>query len=67
MGRLRRSRTHKAIKHIKKQFRTRRRIKDLDQIHEDLQKIKAGKKLVDDSQESMELPGMGEFHCIECA
>lgn len=70
MGRLRRSRTHKGIKHTKKQFRTRRRARDLDQVHEDLQRIKDGKKpelLMKDSDSMLELPGMGDHYCTECA
>ena len=68
MGRLRRSRVHKNIKDFKKKCRTRKRTKDLDQIHEDLKEvnltkiqIKAGVKDVDD------LPGGGQYYCIHCA
>ena len=70
MGRLRRSRTHKGIKHTKKQFRTRRRARDLDQIHEDLKSIKEGRKpapLPADDDSALELPGMGNHYCTECA
>ncbi|PFX13924.1 Zinc finger protein 593 [Stylophora pistillata] len=43
MGRLRRKRMHKNDKHLKKKYRTRRRTKDLDQIHEDMQPMNAAK------------------------
>ena len=36
---------HKNIKDIKKKYRTRRRTKDLDQIHDDLKSPDAGKAL----------------------
>ena len=68
MGRLRRSRVHKNIKDFKKKCRTRKRTKDLDQIHEDLKeenrteiRIKSGVKDIDD------LPGGGQYYCIHCA
>lgn len=68
MGRLRRSRVHKNIKDFKKKCRTRKRTKDLDQIHEDLKEenptkiqIKSGVKDPDD------LPGGGQYYCIHCA
>ena len=68
MGRLRRSRVHKNIKDFKKKCRTRKRTKDLDQIHEDLKErnsteiqMKSGVTDVDD------LPGGGQYYCIHCA
>lgn len=65
MGRLRRSRVHKNIKDNKKSFRTRRRKKDLDQIHQDLKPEKAAKLLSQDVDP--DLPGLGQFYCLECA
>ncbi|XP_020616599.1 zinc finger protein 593-like [Orbicella faveolata] len=65
MGRLRRKRMHKNDKHLKKKYRTRRRTKDLDQIHEDMQPKNAAKLK---SQEcDMDLPGSGQYYCIHCA
>lgn len=65
MGRLRRKRMHKNDKHLKKKYRTRRRTKDLDQIHEDMQPKNVAKLK---SQEcDMDLPGSGQYYCIHCA
>lgn len=65
MGRLRRKRMHKNDKHLKKKYRTRRRTKDLDQIHEDMQPQNAAKLK---SQEcDMDLPGAGQYYCVQCA
>ncbi|XP_065912604.1 zinc finger protein 593-like isoform X2 [Dysidea avara] len=63
MGRLRRKRMHKNIKDIKRKFRTRRRTKDIDQIHEDMKPANAEKLLQDDP----DLPGSGQHYCISCA
>lgn len=63
MGRLRRKRMHKNIKDIKKKYRTRRRMKDIDQIHEEMQPKKTGKLQAEDS----DLPGSGQHYCIHCA
>ncbi|EDO34998.1 predicted protein, partial [Nematostella vectensis] len=65
MGRLRKKRMHSNDKHLKKKYRTRKRTKDLDQIHEDLKPVKAAKLL---SQEvDTDLPGCGQFYCLQCA
>lgn len=54
---------HKNIKDTKKKFRTKRRTKDMDQIHADLkQSAKLKNQPVD-----YELPGAGQFYCVECA
>jgi len=63
MGRLRRKRMHKNIKDIKRKFRTRRRTKDIDQIHEDMKPANAERLL----QEDPDLPGSGQHYCISCA
>ena len=63
MGRLRRKRMHKNIKDIKKKYRTRRRTKDIDQIHEDMQPKNTGKLQTEDP----DLPGSGQHYCINCA
>eukprot|EP00047_Mylnosiga_fluctuans_P011268 m.20339 g.20339 ORF g.20339 m.20339 type:complete len:142 (+) comp3523_c0_seq1:1752-2177(+) len=64
MGRLRRKRIHKNIKDIKKKYRTRRKTKDLDQIHEDLkpENVEAVVKAPIDG----DLPGFGQFYCVHC-
>lgn len=65
MGRLRRSRTHKAIKDIKKKFRTRRRTKDLDVIHAE---INDPEKLAALQTQPIDpdMPGLGQYYCVEC-
>ena len=56
---------HKNDKHLKKKYRTKRRTKDLDQIHVDMQPKNAAKLK---SQElDMDLPGAGQYYCIQCA
>lgn len=65
MGRLRRKRVHKNDKHLKKKYRLKRRTKDLDQIHVDMQPKNAAKLK---SQElDVDLPGAGQYYCIQCA
>lgn len=50
---------------LRKKFRTRRRKRDLDQIHVDMQPKNAAKLK---SQElDMDLPGAGQHYCIQCA
>jgi len=46
--------------------KTRRRLRDLDQIHADL---KSPKHLADhkNSKAEEDLPGLGQFYCVECA
>ena len=61
VGKYRRSRTHKGIKDTYKKFRLKRRPKDLDQIHEGLQKAAQVPPLEDEN-----LPGLGRFACVEC-
>lgn len=55
-----------AIRGINSKSKTRRRVRDLDQVHSDLRDAKhlsqyKDTKAVDD------LPGLGEHYCIECA
>lgn len=65
MGRLRRKRTHKNDKHLKKKYRTKRRTKDLDQIHDDMVPEQAAKLL--SQKVDTDLPGCGQFYCLQCA
>lgn len=64
MGRLRRSRTHRAIRDVKRTARTRVRTRDLDLIHGDLagdvEKLK-------NQPLNPDLPGLGQHYCVECA
>ncbi|XP_062511515.1 zinc finger protein 593-like [Corticium candelabrum] len=65
MGRVRRKRVHKNIKDTKRKFRTRRRTKDIDQIHDDMKAENATKLLEQPPDAS--LPGLGQHYCLECA
>ncbi|KAJ3120232.1 Bud site selection protein 20 [Nowakowskiella sp. JEL0407] len=64
---------HHGIRDVKRGTRTKRRTKDLDQIHESIVKtglipaindIAAAQSPAIDPDET--LPGMGQFHCIHC-
>jgi bud site selection protein 20 len=63
MSRVRHKRTHKEKRAEYRAHRTRRRTRDLDQIHEDL---KEKEKYLNQALNE-ELPGLGQFYCIECA
>ncbi|GJJ73854.1 bud site selection protein 20 [Entomortierella parvispora] len=65
MGRLRRSRVHKGIRDIQRKYRTKRYMRDLDQIHGDIQPENAAK--FEKPELDPELPGLGQFYCIPCA
>jgi len=56
---------HKNIKDIKKKYRTKRRTKDLDQIHEDLRPENADRLRNQDIDH--DLPGSGQHYCLTCA
>jgi bud site selection protein 20 len=69
-GGYRRSRTHKAKKAFKRQFRTADRAKDLDQIQEELEKKAQGittfANEVEEYSDADELPGGGKYFCQGC-
>ena len=65
MGIYRRSRTHKGIKDLSKKCRLRRLTKDLDQIEQDL--IPGNKDRLLKEVISEDLPGGGQFLCVECS
>lgn len=73
-GGYRKSRTHKAKKAFKRQFRTCSRAKDIDQIQEELDKKLFGitsysteQKQEDNSfSDDEQLPGGGNFYCQSC-
>ncbi|KAF9423487.1 hypothetical protein BGZ94_008258 [Podila epigama] len=65
MGRLRRSRVHKGIRDIQRKYRTKRYMRDIDQIHADIQPENASK--FENRELDPELPGQGQFYCIQCA
>lgn len=56
---------HKKISHLHKIYKTKRKTKDHDQIHEDL-KLKNALKLLN-QQVDHDLPGDGQNYCIHCA
>ena len=67
-GGYRRKKTHKSQKAISGQYRLRRRTKDLDQIVEDLDKtVSAGTPGSLSVPYDEDLPGGGQFLCVECA
>ncbi|KAJ3099597.1 Bud site selection protein 20 [Phlyctochytrium planicorne] len=51
------------VRDVKRLSRTRARVKDLDQIHDDL---KRPEKL-QFKELDPDLPGLGQFYCMECA
>jgi bud site selection protein 20 len=65
MGRLARSRKHRGIRDIKRKYRLRRRTKDLDQIHEDLEPEKATQ--YEQQEVDPDLPGLAQHYCIQCS
>ena len=66
MGRVPGSKNNtKKNKQFKKASKTWCRARDIDQIQDDLEKEKAGRKMgfeIDD-----DLPGLGQFYCVHCA
>ena len=56
---------HKKISHLHKIYKTKRKTKDHDQIHEDL-KLKNAYKLINQVEEH-DLPGAAQNYCIHCA
>jgi len=66
MGRLRRSRTHKAQRDVHRASRTRARTRDLDLIQLNDLDPKVREKL--ESQPlDFEKPGLAQHYCVECA
>ncbi|TPX45943.1 hypothetical protein SeMB42_g03851 [Synchytrium endobioticum] len=58
-----RRKIHHSIRDVKRACRTRARVKDLDQIHDDL---KTPHKLLE-QESNADLPGLGQHYCIHCA
>ncbi|KAJ3040381.1 Bud site selection protein 20 [Rhizophlyctis rosea] len=63
MTRYRKTKTHRGIRDVKRAKRTRARVKDLDQIHED---IKNPEKVATGAVDA-DLPGLGQHYCLQCA
>ena len=65
MGRYARKKQHKGDKAITSKFKTKRRVKDHDQIHMDL-KPEEAKRLLN-QEVDLDRPGNAQFYCIYCA
>lgn len=59
------SHSHKKISHLHKIYKTKRKTKDHDQIHEDL-KLKNAYKLLNQPVDH-DLTGEGQNYCVHCA
>ena len=66
MGRpVARKKQHKGDKPLKAKYRTRRRTKDHDQIHVDMQPENA--RLLLNQPANFDVAGNAEFYCLHCA
>jgi len=61
----RKKRTHKNIKDFKKRLRTKKKTKDLDEIHDMMQPERSEQFLY--QKIDPDLPGEGQFYCLSCA
>ncbi|CAI9580317.1 unnamed protein product [Staurois parvus] len=52
-------------KNIAKNWKTKRRVKDLDQIHEDMRPENAGRLL--NQEIDYDVPGNAQHYCLHCA
>ncbi|KAG8229948.1 hypothetical protein J437_LFUL011093 [Ladona fulva] len=60
-----RKKYHHGDTHLKKQWRTKRRKRDLDEINEDM-KVENAQKLLN-QEVDLDKPGFAQFYCIHCA
>lgn len=65
MTRQARKRHHMGYTHIQKKYRTRRKTKDLDQIHEDMKPEKSKDLL--NQEVDLDKPGCAQHYCLTCA
>jgi len=65
MGRVARKKQHKGDRPLKEKYRTRRKTKDHDQIHVDLQPEQARRLL--NQPVDIDVTGAGQFYCLHCA
>ena len=76
-GKQARSRKHRSIRDNQRKFRTRSRVKDLDQIHTDIAVMKS-QSTIDSAigltfgkfykeHDDDDIPGSGEHYCVECS
>ncbi|CAK9302147.1 unnamed protein product [Gordionus sp. m RMFG-2023] len=63
MGRYKSQNPHKKKLYHKKQARTKRRKRDIDQIHNDILAFNNQINV----QYDLSLPGGGQFYCVNCA
>lgn len=63
MGRYRRKKMHKGDKPLKEKYRTKRRTRDLDQIHGDM---KQPEQLIN-QEVDLDKPGSAQHYCLHCA
>ncbi|XP_046368921.1 zinc finger protein 593-like [Haliotis rufescens] len=64
MGRVRRKKMHKGDKPLKEKYRTKRRTKDFDEIHEDMKPGNADALLNQDLD--YDKPGGAQHYCLHC-
>lgn len=60
-----RKKYHYGDTHLKKQWRTKRRKKDLDEINEDMKEENAQQLL--NQEVDLDKPGYAQFYCLHCA
>ncbi|KAH8029088.1 hypothetical protein MRX96_037980 [Rhipicephalus microplus] len=65
MTRYSRKKTHKGYTAAHKRDKTKRRMKDLDQIHVDMQPDNAERLL--NQEADYDMPGEAQFYCLHCA
>ncbi|XP_070384772.1 zinc finger protein 593-like isoform X2 [Dermacentor albipictus] len=65
MARYSRKKTHKGYTASHKKDKTKRRAKDIDQIHIDMQPEKAERLL--NQEVDYDMPGDAQFYCLHCA
>jgi len=65
MGRVARKRKHKGEKPGSTKYKTKRKTKDHDQIHEDMIPEKTEKLL--NQETDYDKPGAAQFYCIHCS
>ena len=65
MGRYARKKMHKGDKPLKEKYRLERRIKDLDQIQNDMSPSKSKELL--NQPEDLDKPGSAQHYCLHCA
>ncbi|PIK35814.1 hypothetical protein BSL78_27361, partial [Apostichopus japonicus] len=65
MTRVRRKKYHYGDTHIRKKYKTKRRTKYMDEIHDDMKPENAEKMLHQDVD--LDKPGSAQHYCLHCA